>query len=314
MKVLLLGGTDFSIAIARSIFAAGIDLAGVVHVGRVVPISYSSEGMQNVRYADMAQWCTQNGVQQLQFADNRGLLDFAGQISADFLLLAGWYHHVPAKVRTFFKLGAAGLHASLLPRLRGGAPLPWAILSGAKKTGMSMFALGDEVDAGELYGQVEIEIGCRMSVTELVQAAEKSGCALVANTLPDIQAGTVVMQPQTGMPTWCLQRIPDDGRIDWNSPAERIDRLIRAVSRPYPGAFCDFEGRKVTIWKSEVAPASLEILGAPGQIARIPGYSEPIVVTGQGAIVISEAEIDGRSATAELRKSANKRFALDKFR
>jgi len=308
MKVFLLGGTDLSLAIASALIERGIALSGVVHLGKSFAISYNKSGVQNHRYADMASWCEANSVPHLQFDGTADIEAFARKTGGDFLLAAGWYHLVPAKLRDLFKKGAAGLHASLLPKLRGGAPLPWAILSGADKTGVSMFALNDEIDAGELYGQKEIVIGDRTTSTELVREVELASVALATECIAAIANGTMKMRPQSGSPSFCLQRVPDDGRVDWRQPASRIDRLVRAVAKPYPGAFSEFEGRRLTIWKAELF-SGVPVHGMPGQIARLPDESDPIVVAGEGCIVVRSAEIDGQDAMPLLRKSSNKRFA-----
>lgn len=308
LKLLMLGGTDLSLAIARELVGSGIDLAGVVHLGRSIPISYDKGGIQNYRYGDVAAWCEAKGIPNQAFSDNAGIEQFARDVQANFLLVAGWYHLVPAKLRLLFEHGTAGLHASLLPALRGGAPLPWAILSGAEKTGVSLFALSDGIDAGELYGQAEIAIGQRTSVTELVALVQAASIELVVSCLRSIADGTIKMRKQSGVPTYCLQRTPDDGRIDWRKSAGDIDRLVRAVCRPYPGALTVFEGRRVTIWRSDIAPDTLVLLGQPGQIARVPDVADPVVVTGHGSLIVRAAEVDGTDAMPVLRKSGNMRF------
>lgn len=308
LRILLLGGTDLTVALGQWIVDTGFNLAGVVHVGRSVAISYDKRGVSNVRYADVAGWCTSGGFRNIAFTDNAAIEAFAEEVSADFLLVAGWYHMVPQSLRSLFPRGAAGLHASMLPKLRGGAPLPWAILSGADKTGVSMFALSEGIDAGDLYGQVEIPIGPRTTVTELVAAVEAASLSLVSDSLAAIAAGTLTMLPQTGTASYCLQRRPEDGRIDWRVGATDIDRLVRAVSKPYPGAFSDFDGRKLTIWRADIAPQELIIHGMPGQIARIPEERDPIVVCGSGNLIVREADLDGEDALALLRKSGHMRL------
>ncbi len=284
-------------------------LSGIVHLGRSISISYSKGGFDNYRHSDIGSWCDQNGIANQQFKSNAQTEAFAREVGGDFLLVVGWYHLVPSSLRAMFKRGAAGLHASLLPKLRGGAPLPWSILSGADKTGVSMFTLGDEIDAGHLYGQKEIAIGPRTYVTELVAEVEAASLALVSECLTAVASGKMRTWPQVGTPSFCLQRIPEDGRIDWRLPATYIDRLVRAVSKPYPGAFADFAGRRVTIWRSELRSDLPVVLGAPGQMARLPGETDPFVVAGDGCVLLRSAEVDGEDALPLLRKSSNMRFA-----
>jgi len=309
MRTLLLGGTDLTLAIAQQMCRIGLPPAGVVHVGRQFGISYRPAGVTNVRFSDMAAWCDAERIPHQIYQSSDGIEKFAKDIGADFCLAAGWYHMVAKKLRAVFPLGAAGLHASLLPKFRGGAPLNWAILAGEKEAGISLFVLGDGVDDGFLYGQERFPIGPRTTIGELVQAAEHSALKLIETYLPAISDRRSNPQPQVGKPTYCLQRSPEDGAIDWSKPASEIDRLVRAVGRPYPGAYSWFESRKVCIWTAEPMADPVQVSGARGQIARIPEAGDPIVVTGDGNLVIHEATDEtGADVMLELRKASNKRF------
>jgi methionyl-tRNA formyltransferase len=308
MRVLLLGGTDFTLAIAERLSALGLGPAGVVHLPETVRISYRPQGLTNVRHADLAGWCGARNVPALGFTDNAAIAEFGKRIGADLLLVAGWYHMVPAELRTRFPRGALGLHASLLPELRGGAPLNWAILNGLSETGISLFALGDGVDDGPLYGQRRVAIAPRATIGELVASVEAAALELVAECLPAIAAATLQPRPQTGTPSYGLQRSPEDGRINWRQSADAIDRLVRAVGRPYPGAFAELQGERIVIWRTE-PKSEPKVLGAPGQIARLAGESDPAVITGTGFLFIRDAtQADGQDALPTLQRAANQRF------
>jgi methionyl-tRNA formyltransferase len=149
-------------------------------------------------------------------------------------------------------------------------------------------------------------------VGELVAAAEEAALDLLAECLPAIAAGTLKARPQSGTPSYGLQRVPDDGKIDWHRPAADVDRLVRAVGRPYPGAFTEFEGERIFIWQAEPREHPV-VFGAPGQICRLPNEPDPVVVTGRGIVVVREAtDGAGEDALPKLRRAANRRFALAK--
>lgn len=308
MRVMLLGGTDLTLAIAERLTGLGVTLAGVVHVPRQFGISYEPNGVTNTRFADLGEWCAAREIPGRAYDGPDSIAEHAAVCAADFALVAGWYHMVPRSVRRLFPRGCAGLHASLLPRLRGGAPLAWAILSGASEAGMSLFELGDGIDDGPIYGQRAIPIGPRSTVGELVAAAEVAALELVAACVPRIASHQLTPRPQTGTPSYSLQRAPQDGRIDWSRPAVDIDRLIRAVGRPYPGAFTTFDDNPVFIWAAELLEG-VEVLGTPGQLARIPGVDETCVVTGAGGLrLVDVTDSLGGSCLGLLRQSANRRF------
>jgi methionyl-tRNA formyltransferase len=307
--VVILGGTDITLRIADAVLEAGLGIRAIVHVGSTFSISYSDKPVDNVRSVDIAGWCRDHGVADILFTDFATL---AGQLEIDgdvpVCLVAGWYHMVPRAFRERFNGGCLGLHASLLPQLRGGAPLNWAILSGLEATGVSLFELGDGVDDGLVYAQASFPVAARAKIADLVAAAATASADLIGANIAAIVEGRLVPCPQGGAASYGLQRTAEDGRIDWTWPASCIDRLVRAVGRPYSGATTPFDGRTVTIWDSECAAAPL-VHGAPGQIVRLQEFDAPCVVTGDGLVVVRAATFDdGADAMATLRQASNRRF------
>jgi methionyl-tRNA formyltransferase len=308
--VLILGGTDVTIAVADAVLALGFEIRAVVTVGKAFDISYSKTPVASARFAPVDQWCAEHGIETIPFAGYDDVLEALKRRPARLCLAAGWYHHVPRTVRDRFERGCLGFHASLLPRLRGGAPLNWAILEGHEETGVSLFALADGVDDGLIFGQERLPIGPRTMIGELVEAAATASVELVRAHLPAIFEGRAEGYTQRGTPSYCLQRCPEDGRIDWRKPAIDIDRLVRAVSRPYPGAFTDLDGKRVHIWQTEPYGGKIAVSGMPGQLFRLPGSDRPHVVTGDGLLAIAEATDDeGRAASDWLTRAAQKRFS-----
>ncbi len=296
MKIVLFGASDITPSVADLLLEMkDVEIAAVVTAQREFRISYSKEPVINTRHADMRQWAERHSIPCHFYESSETLLEFLKPLKADFGLIAGWYHMVPARVRDTFSKGCAGFHASLLPELRGGAPLNWAILKGFKKTGVSFFVLADGVDNGNLYGQESFAIGPQDYIGDLVKKSESAIASLIRQCVPGIVSGKLASKPQKGTPTYALQRSPEDSRIDWGQSAESIHRLIRATSRPYPGAFGFLDGRKIIFWRAR--PAQATIHGSPGQIAAVDGEANPFIVTGAGALEIQEAtDEEGHSA------------------
>lgn len=309
MRILVLGGTDLTLHVLDEIRSLGLALAGGVYLGNELAISYAPGGVQNLRHADLAGWYRAAEVPAIAYTDNAAIAAFARSRSADFCLVAGWYHMVPKSLRDVFPVGCCGIHASLLPRLRGGAPLNWAILTGQVETGVTLFALGDGVDDGPVYGQAAFLVNRRATIGELVQESWICSARLVRQCLPDIASGALRPRPQEGTPSYCLQRRPEDSRIDWRLPASELDRVVRASSQPYGGAFTKLNGETIRIWKSGL-PRDFDLFGIPGQIARLPGGSVR-VVTGNGSLEIVEAtNDDGDGRMEQLRRGANQRLEM----
>ena len=180
----------------------------------------------------------------------------------------------------------------------------WALLQGERESGVSLFALADGVDDGPLYGQRRFPIGPRDYIGDVVERANDAAIALLRESIPGIADGSLTPRPQTGTPTYCLQRNPDDGIIDWSHSADEIERLVRAVSRPYPGARAALAGVELIIWRSRAVREAPTVLGRPGQITRLPAIASPCVVTGQGLLAIEEATgEDGADVLPMIRKS-----------
>ncbi len=309
MKVALIGATDLTLAIAAACRRVDLSPACVVTAERQFRISYAPDGVVNTRHADVAAWAAQAGVPCAVGADK--LEPFLAEQQPDFALVAGWYHIIPSRVRAKLGRGCAGLHASLLPQLRGGAPLNWAILTGLDRTGVTLFELGDGVDDGPIYGQRAFDVQARAEIRDLVAHAEAAAVELVETCLPKIAAGNLAPVPQAGEPTYALQRKPEDGEIDWTRPAEEIDRLIRAIGRPYPGARTRLDGEEIRIWRAFAPDDQPVVYGVPGQIFRSPKDGLPNVVCGRGILSIREAAgPDDRDVTVRLGDLAQRRFDI----
>jgi methionyl-tRNA formyltransferase len=309
-SVLLLGSTDITLAVAEAVIATGLTLSAIVNVSDQFSISYSDTPVQNVRACDLDRWASARGVGIIPFTHYDDVLGRLDQEMPQVCLVAGWYHMVPKHFRSAFTRGCYGFHASLLPQLRGGAPLNWAILINCTVTGVSLFELTDGIDDGPIFAQERFPIESRSTIGELVLASREACRQLTIQCLPRLLAGTLPGYQQSGKPSYGLQRGPGDGSIDWTLPAEQIDRLVRAVGRPYSGAFTRLGEHLIRIWVSDLPTSPPLVFGAPGQIARVPGCDHPLVVTGEGVLAIVEAtDVDGADCLDKLLKSGHKRLA-----
>lgn len=320
--VLLLGSTDLTLRVAEALRDAGVPIAAWCHVGAAFSISYSRTQVTNTRHTDPSGWCAAHGVPEVRYQPPAPLADALAGIEADLALVAGWYHMIPADVRQRFRCGCLGLHASLLPQLRGGAPLNWAILTDLPESGVSLFTMADGVDDGPIVGVERFSIDPRDDVSDLIEKCAVAAESLVRTRIPGVLAGTVRGVPQQGVPTYALQRTPEDGWIDWTRPAVEIDRLVRAVTRPYPGAWSVLGGRRITIWKARPAAADVVVHGAAGQLFRHPVAvtldpgcpadrgAAVGVVTGAGLLWIESAtDEDGADALPGLARMSQQRFS-----
>lgn len=306
LKIVLFGGTDLTLAIATCLVENGTPPLLCIGVDKSFSISYNQKSI-NSRYAPLEDYCKTNKITFWNFNSFKSITEELKQLKPDIGFAVGWYHMIPSYIRDIFPYGVLGIHASLLPELRGGAPLNWAILLNKKKTGISLFQLTDGVDDGPLYGQKEFPIYSTTTVTDLVNLCESSSLELIENCLKQIKNKDFSLIEQTGTPTYCLQRIPEDGQILWSQyDSDYVDRLVRAATRPYPGAFTYYNGILVRIWKAQKIQQST-IFGAPGQIFCHSGRI--FIICKQGSIEVLEAKSDeGEDFIPLLLKSSHQRL------
>jgi methionyl-tRNA formyltransferase len=177
------------------------------------------------------------------------------QHDIDWLFIIGWSQIASKQVIETPKMGAIGAHPTLLPKGRGRAAVPWAILKGLDKTGVSFFKMDEGVDTGEILGQYEIPLSSSETATDLYDKVNEAHTHLIQQIWPDLVSGNLVGQVQNeSQATYWEGRKPEDGLI---KPEEmslmEVDRLVRATTRPYPGAYIELSsGQKKVIWRGSL--------------------------------------------------------------
>lgn len=234
--------------------------------------------------------CSDRGVELAVLAKPSELDAVVTRVQPTAALVLGWYWILPPSTVARVPRGIAGIHASLLPALRGNAPLVWARLLGLRETGVSLFFFDDGIDTGDVIDQRRFAIDPEDTIAELLQKADACAADLVANNLEGLLRGTASRSPQpTEGVSYVGLRRPVDGRIDWRCPAPQIINAIRAQTRPYPGAFTtNADGRMFRIWAASEFPHPFH--GAPGRVAHRT-TTGVVIGCGEGAIVVHE--IDG---------------------
>lgn len=171
----------------------------------------------------------------------------------DWLFIIGWSQIAGREVLAAPTRGCLGIHPSLLPIGRGRAAVPWAILKGLHETGVTLFKLDDGVDTGPVISQVVLPLSDAETATVLYRRVREAHATLIGRAWPTLVSDTVVLTEQDeSLATVWPGRKPEDGVILTEMTCETVDRLVRAVTRPYPGAFIDFDGQRYTIWAGRI--------------------------------------------------------------
>lgn len=180
----------------------------------------------------------------------------------DWLFIIGWSQIAREEVLAAPRYGVLGMHPTLLPTGRGRAAIPWAILKRLDRTGVTLFKLDSGVDTGDIIDQLVIPLGPTTDAAELYAAVEKAHIQLIASAYPKLVTGILSPRPQDhSKATEWPGRKPEDGEIDLTGSVFDAECLVRAVTRPYPGAFYRKDGRKIIIWRAELVPSGSEGIG-----------------------------------------------------
>jgi methionyl-tRNA formyltransferase len=275
----------------RAVLEAGYDVRGIITLTPDAAASRSGA-------VDHAPLAAEFGVPLGRVCDINDSASVAllHELAADIVLVIGWTQLVGSAARAAARVGVIGAHASLLPRDRGRAPVNWAIIHGRQETGASLLWLAEGVDTGNLIDQRPIaitEYDTCGTIYEKIAAANRS---MILDVLPRLAAGERPGRPQSDLEAPPLpRRRPEDGRIDWSLPGRRVYDLIRALARPYPGAFSRLDGEVFRVWEAALFPDRGVAEGVAGQVIG-PCISPredacgQIVRCGGGAVLLLELE------------------------
>ena len=188
----------------------------------------------------------------------------------DWLFIIGWSQIARKQVLDAPEYGCIGMHPTLLPEGRGRAAIPWAILKGLKKTGVTMFKLDEGVDTGDIIAQYEINLHDKITATELYAKVNQAHVDWISEHWKNIVDNTIVLKCQDdSRATVWPGRKPEDGEVFSWMTMEEADRLVRAVTHPYPGAFYQDDDGLIRIWSAEISPEG-------GPIKLKDGYLIPV--------------------------------------
>jgi methionyl-tRNA formyltransferase len=213
----------------------------------------------------------------------------------DVIAVAAFGQLLPPAVLDLPPHGCLNVHASLLPRYRGAAPIAAAILDGAPPTGITIMFMDVGLDTGPILAQAELAIRAGDTTGSLTATLAELGARLLVETLPCWLAGEIEPQPQDdALATYCTQLVKSDGLMDWTRTAAYLDRQVRACD-PWPGAFTTWEGRRLKVLRACPWPESKGV-GVPGQVVE---FDDGIgVVTRDGLLQLLELQLAGKKPMA----------------
>lgn len=209
----------------------------------------------------------------------------------DLMLVVSWRYLIPPEIYQRPRLGTFVFHDSLLPKYRGFAPTVWAIINGSDHTGVTLFEIAEKVDSGDIIDQERVDIGVEDTIAIVMDKVTLVYLKILERNLNKLLSNTAPRTPQDhSMATYTCKRQPEDNRIDWNSSADEIYNLIRAVSQPYPGAFTYLEDKKLYIWSAKHITELKYVGSIPGRITKVIPEVGSVVLTGDGPLLITQVQ------------------------
>lgn len=292
MRIVFMGTPEFAVPSLKILLENSYDIAAVV----TAPDRPQGRG-QKLDFSPVKKYSLEKKIRILQPEKLKDpeFVSTLRAISPDLIVVVA-FRILPSEVFKLPPLGTFNLHASLLPKYRGAAPINWAIINGEKETGVTTFFIEESVDTGNIILQARVPIGENETAGELHDKLAEIGAEIVLHTVRLIEMGKVQPKPQNNsMATPAPKIFKENCRIDWNKSATDIHNLVRGLS-PSPGAFTYYDDKVLKIYRT--LPHNQQSNQEPGTIVM--AEKKLIVATNSGDIEILELQLEGkRKLTAE---------------
>jgi methionyl-tRNA formyltransferase len=288
MKIVYMGTPDFATAPLKALIEGGHEILCVLTRadkprGRGQEMSATPVALEAEKYGIPV-------MKPLKMKDPE-LLKKLRDFQADVFVVAAYGKLLPPELLSIPPFGCVNIHASLLPAYRGAAPVQWAILDGQKETGITTMQMDAGLDTGDILKQYRIPIAENETGGSLFDRLRDLGAKAILDTLSGLEAGSVTPVKQGETTTEYAKMLTREmGDIDWNEPALKTERLIRALN-PWPGTYTGMNGKQLKIWRSHIDGGTGK--GQPGEIVSAED-GRLLVSTGEGLLSIDELQMEGK--------------------
>jgi methionyl-tRNA formyltransferase len=286
MKILFMGTPDFASASLQALIDAGFDVVGAVSQ----PDKPKGRG-HKLQPTDVKITAEKAGiaVYQPETLKNGKLMPILDELKPDLIVVAAYGKILPEYIINYPKYGCVNVHASLLPKYRGAAPIQWAIINGERVTGVTTMQMDKGLDTGDMLLKAETEIGEYETAEELFDRLAAIGGELLVKTINGLENGEIRPEPQNhDEHTYAPMISRETGKIDWTKSSREISKLICGMNS-WPLAYTEYNGEALKIVTAEIAEGS----GECGKILSLDKGKGLKVATGDGAIYIKTAQFAG---------------------
>jgi len=288
MRVIFMGTPSFAVPILRAIHKSNHELIGVVTQpdrlkgrGRKLGISPVKELATGLRPI----------VMQPQTTKDEAFIGEVKRMSPDLIVVAAYGRMLTRDLLDIPPLGCINVHASLLPKYRGAAPIQWAIVKGERKTGITIMKMDEGMDTGDILLAQEVEIGDEDTAQSLHDRLAQVGASLIIKAMDQLDKGTLRPIPQDhSEASYAPPLKKEDALIDWSQDGREIFNRIRGFN-PWPGAFTYLKGLRLKVFSGEII--NEEVRETQGKVVQS-GSEGVKVTTGKGSLLIKEVQLEGR--------------------
>lgn len=288
MKVIFMGTPDFAVGTLEEIIKAGHEVALVVTQPDKPKGRGGAVQFPPVKECALAHDLPVFQPNKIRETEN---VEYLRSFDADIMVVAAFGQILPKSILDMPKYGCINVHASLLPKYRGAAPIQWAILNGDEFTGVTIQRMDIGVDTGDMIAKKQLRIADDETGGSLFDKLAVLGAQLCVETMESIEKGNAQYIPQDSEQATHVSMIDKElGNIDWNKSAVEIERLIRGLN-PWPSAFTRLNGKTFKIWKANVISQNTD--SKPGTITKVTKDCME-VQTGNGMLSLVEVQLEGK--------------------
>ena len=306
MKIIFMGTPDFAVSALEALCRAGKDVILAV----TQPDRQKGRGRKVIETP--VKICAEKwGIPVYQPVRIREAepIEKIRSLAPDLIVVAAFGQILPRELLDIPRLGCVNIHASLLPRLRGAAPIQWAVINGDKESGITLMQMNEGLDTGDILFQESVPIGPEETGESLYGKLAKLGGEMIVRHLPAIEAGQISpVQQDDEKSSYAPMLRKEMGEIDWSQPAEQIARTLRGML-PWPGAYTYLDGHVLKVWRAEVGEMT-----DPALSGMLSGQDVlPGVVLGNDKKALYVRTADGVLALLEVQLQGKKRMTADAF-
>lgn len=289
MKVVYMGTPDFAVGPLEAIIEAGHEVTAVV----TQPDKPKGRGKE-MAASPVKECAVKHGIPVLTPVKIKTAEAVAQlrEYPADIFVVAAFGQILSEEILQMPKYGCVNIHASLLPKYRGAAPIQWSIIDGEEETGVTIMQMDKGLDTGDILFQQKVSITSEDTGESLFDKLAEAGSTLIVTALAKIGEGDVHPVKQDDAKSCYAKMLTKAvGKIDWNKSAAEIERLIRGLNS-WPSAYTFYNGKQLKIWKAKVLQAA-DAVQTPGTIAKVT-KDMVVVCTGDGALALQELQLEGK--------------------